>query len=636
MSITETLKAIGLPLAYPGANFPNPWLDVASLTMPPHNRTALLWCETIWTHCSLYRRAMERVISYFITDLELMTPDEQQPLGGQERREIYDILVNDIGIFEVLRETLVNFACYGNAFVSLVSPKKRMLLCPKCGSTHIISNVIRRQESQFNLDIPEFKPRMRCSKCQFQGVFSWHEENADRIPAIRNWSPHDIEIACDPVTMTCQYFWRPDGISRQQLTRLHDIMLETAPLPMLLAIAQDKRLRFNPDNIYHFKEPYLSGVKLLGWGISRIFLNYRDLYYYQVLRRYNEAIALDYVMPLRVVTPVPRPGASIGGGQVLDPAAILHMGDFRSQVEQILQRKRYDPAGYYVLPFPVQTVNLSGDARQYAPVDLLNWGLETALEASGVPLEMHKGTMQLQTIGPALRLFETDNSYLIGMINRFLDWLVKRIIQILKLPNFKVRMARPRHLDDIQRQGVIIQLMSSGLVSRTEGLRVLGIDFETEQKKVVADALTEQEAQQKLQTELGKKMQLQQQLMAPPAPPGAPPGGAPPGPPTGGGGGMPPGAITGPVPAPASAMPPSSSVPQNLDDILAQAQQIAQELLTLPETQRLSRLRTLKVQNEVLHAAVKSFLDQLRYQMRMQGGQQLMQQQQAMGGPPPM
>jgi len=47
-------------------------------------------------------------------------------------------------------------------------------------------------------------------------------------------------------------------------------------------------------------------------------------------------------------------------------------------------------------------------------------------------------------------------------------------------------------------------------------------------------------------------------------------------------------------------------------------------------------LRTLKVQNEVLHAAVKSFLDQLRYQMRMQGGQQLMQQQQAMGGPPLM
>jgi hypothetical protein len=51
------------------------------------------------------------------------------------------------------------------------------------------------------------------------------------------------------------------------------------------------------------REDALAGVRNRGWGISRVLANFRQAWYVQVLHRYNEAIALDYVIPFRLITP---------------------------------------------------------------------------------------------------------------------------------------------------------------------------------------------------------------------------------------------------------------------------------------------------------------------------------------------
>ena len=52
-----------------GAEFPDPFMDVASLSIPQNIRSALYWCEFIWNYHGTYRMAMERIISYFLTDV---------------------------------------------------------------------------------------------------------------------------------------------------------------------------------------------------------------------------------------------------------------------------------------------------------------------------------------------------------------------------------------------------------------------------------------------------------------------------------------------------------------------------------------------------------------------------------------
>lgn len=49
---------------------------------------------------------------------------------------------------------------------------------------------------------------------------------------------------------------------------------------------------------------------------------------------------------------------------------------------------------------------LGGDASKLAPKDLLEQGLTTLYDSAGVPMELFRGTMNLQGSFSAIRLFE--------------------------------------------------------------------------------------------------------------------------------------------------------------------------------------------------------------------------------------
>src|SRR6056297_535778 len=53
------------------ASFADPFQDIASTQMPTTMKSALWWSEYIWSVMGTYRMAMERIVSYFITDIEL-------------------------------------------------------------------------------------------------------------------------------------------------------------------------------------------------------------------------------------------------------------------------------------------------------------------------------------------------------------------------------------------------------------------------------------------------------------------------------------------------------------------------------------------------------------------------------------
>ena len=67
------------------------------------------------------------------------------------------------------------------------------------------------------------------------------------------------------------------------------------------------------------------------------------------------------------------------------------------------------------------------------------------------------------------------------------------------------------------------------------------------------------------------------------------------------------------------------NVPVTPNDLQASAEQLAQQLLGLPEGQKDSELRKLKQHNPTLHALTKQKMDDIRQQARMQGGAMLMQ-----------
>lgn len=532
----------------------------------------------------------------------------------------------------VVGQAILTKNCYGNGFASVLVPFRRYLQCPKTGDMYPLKVVYHN----FNFDFsPDFEFIATCPKTGWRGpwqVIDKPREESDQL-VLKRWSPHEIEILHDPYTDEVSYLWRIPEHYKRMVKEGNLFHLERVSLQVLEAIKHNKLFRFNPDTIFHMKEPTLAGIRNMGWGLPRSLVNYRQIWYIQVLRRYNEAIALDYVIPFRLITPAPGPGSAAGGVMTQDPMSIYSAGDYRSQIKNMINRRRRDPAAWQVLPFPVNYQMLGADAKQLAPTELITQGYDTLLNETGTPVEFYQGNLSLQAAPVALRLFESTHRQLVTDANNFLQWLVDNISRIMSWELLDCSLKRVTIADDMQKQMSALQLMMGQQLSGTSGLKAIGYDWETEQKLIADEARKQQEMQARMQEEMqqagfaaeiakGMNPATQQQGALPQGGGAVQGGGNPPGPDAQsamGAGGT-------PVSNYIQTMGPNTPVTPN--DLQAAAAQLAQELLGLPESVKDSELRKLKQFNPTLHSIVRAKLDEMRQQMRLQGGA-MMQQQQA-------
>lgn len=607
--------------------FPSPWLDMASTQMPEDLSNALQWSEFIMMSNATYRQAMERIVSYFNTDLEIGAAGEE--LSDDEKDKWKDLCDNQMHILSHIRDADMNKMTYGNDFLSIIVPFRRFLVCPRCHSSWLLREVY--SHSIFNFRFSNFEFYGTCPKCNtgsgWRGQWRVHDEPDTRPEALklRHWSPHEIQILHDLTTDDCDYLWKIPEDYKQQIRRGALFHLERVDKQVLKAIKHNQLFQFAKGAIYHMKEPTLAGIRNRGWGISRIIANFRQIWYVQVLHRYNEAIALDYVIPFRLVTPAPRNGAAAGDGDILLNA---NMGSEMAQLRRMIRMRRRDPAMWHTLGFPVEYKVLGGDATQLAPSDLLTQGIDTMLNASGTPVELYRNTLQMQVAPVALRLFEATWHHLVHGNNMFLRWFVERISMLLSWEAVQIRHRRVTHADDMQKYMAILQMAMGGSVSMTTALRALGLEFKDEMRNLLEEARYSQEQQSAVQEEMDQAAFGQQ--VAKGQMPGAPAGAQ-------GGGAA--GEAAGPVdpntgqPAAGMGMGPvtglvqNDALPQSLEDMESTAESLAQQLLGLPESQKRSELSALKKKNETLHRLVRGKMDEIRTQARSQGGQMLMSQQ---------
>jgi hypothetical protein len=609
--------------------FADPFNDIATTQMPTTMKSALWWSEYIWQIVGTYRTAMERIVSHFLTELEI----GGEEVGDDEKKKYKEYLNDELGLLNFMSIALKDRLCYGNFFGSVIVPFRRYLQCPKTGDMYPLKVVYNNFNFQFDA---QFNFVATCPKTGWRG--SWHvvdkpKEESDRL-ILKRWNPHEIEILHDPYTDEVSYLWRIPEYYKRMVKEGNLFHLERVSKQVLQAIKQDKLFRFYPDTIYHMREPTLAGIRAMGWGLPRSLVNYRQLWYLQVLRRYNEAIALDYVIPFRLITPeVKAGGGGTGGFAMNDPMASYNMGDFRSQIRNMINRRRRDPAGWNTLPFPVKYQILGGEASQLAPTEMITQAYDTLLNESGVPVEFYQGSLTMQTGPVGIRLFESMHRGLVDDANKFAQWTVDAISKILSWQQIDCKLKPVTIADDMQKQMAALQLMMGQQLSGTSGLAAIGYDWETEQRRIADEARKQQEMQARMQeeaeqagfaAEIAKGMNPAMQQQQGGQPGAAPAGGAGGGNPTGPDAQSAMGAGQMPVSSYIQSMGPN--VPVTPNDLEAAASQLAQELLGLPESVKDSELRKLKQFNPVLHGRVRTKMDEMRNQLRSQGGAMLQQQ----------
>jgi len=590
-----------------GANgqtpFEDPFLMDSAQYMPRSMDNVWDYCFFLFHMNGSFRQAVRRVVSYFLTDVEFTGENTGD---DKEQRKFKEILVDQINIFGVLFKAGMEYGCYGNSFLRRYFPFERVLIDRRGGHTREYALSMLEQlgpvkynykELVYEVSDPTDNPKGGAARTRIKLPFRDKPSKDVTKMCVDNLDIRDIILVPSLMGQQTRIIYR---FSQDFLFKVHNgdpFHVNSVPIEFLEAISKNEDFLFHPGQVFHLKAPTINGLRNNAWGIPETLANYRTIHHLQVLRRIDEAVGLDYLLPFRVFTPEPSAAAS---GALYDSL----FGTFKSEMTELIARRRANPTAIHAAPFPIALQELGGTGKNLVTADLVKAHTAQLMEEFNIPAEMYTGQMQLQNIPTAIRLFEKSWNFLYWNFNQLLKWVADGVQDVRREHRFSLQLEKSVMADDLEERQAYMQLVASGEISRARAYRTFNIEDPIEEKRRrLREDLEIEKDKNQLQQSFEQEMQTGNIGQQPPPQAGG--GGAPP--PQGGGYGNPPqGANVTPL------------------DVVAEADQIAQQFLQIPDNgTRAKELQKLKATRPDLHAMVKQKMEEYRAQGASQGRKQV-------------
>lgn len=599
----------------------------------------LQWSEFLWNHQGVYAEALKQAVRYFLTDVEVTGDDE----AFSYKKALKDR-------FKILGELAAigdDFISTGNSFTSLYVPFDRDLVCPECGMRRAFREVY---PSRFKWQNYEFKgpcPGTKADgkKCRFGGPYKVDDRiqaSETMRPVIMRWPPQFMSISSHFMSRRTEFKFDiskwPEFV--KAVEKGDPLFLEDTPWEFIKAIKKKKKLRFRDNAVFHMKQrpPAVSLPNIGGWGLPRFLSEFENVVIIAMLDRYNEAILKEYLIPFRVISP-PPPSSQVTGHS-MDVMANVGAGDFAANIKAMLAEHSRNPTGWHIAPTALNYQVFGGEADKLITPELLQHFEGRLLRGIGIPQEFQVGAREAPG-QPKVRMafFERSWQEFPAVMNSWLDWLIEKQSELLSWKDAEARLVPISASTDEIQTDRMLNLMTGRVVSQTTALRRIGMDREYEQKKIQEEMEQDQKRMDETAREQeesginreatrvpgpGEQILMQEMAQQEQAAggAGAAPGGMPPG-------GMPPGGAFGGMAAPGAPQDPASMLPPNptLEQMEATAAQVAQQLYTLPSSQRKSQLVTLSQTNPTLHDMVNGLMQDMDTQAERQGREMARQTQ---------
>lgn len=550
---------MGTQLDQRNAAHPNPMFDYLTGFIPRKLKDLFKWAEYLSVNSAHLYAIIKKFGEYPITEIQYETQSEQL---RKDRKDLYETHLRLRGL---ATEVSFDKFVYGNSLISMYKPFSRFLTCTHCKDAFNIKHV----DYRFSLEKLTFS--FECPKCKAQSISEAKDRKIQdpKLLRIRRWDPKMIDIDYNPISGECVYYYT---IPRHIVSQVRDgsrVMIDDMPMEFLEAMQQNRAFRFAPGAIYHLRVPGAAGTDTQ-WGLPPILAAMKLFLFAAILRKANEAIALDHVNPFRVLFPQ----AASGNG---DPVSTLNLAKWKEQVQENFRRFRRDPLHIFVAPVPLGYQSIGGEGRTLLTISEIQEAEKNIALSMGVPMEFLAGGLGQIRGEVTLRMLENQLQTHIEDLNGLLQWVEDETARFTQQTPIKVKFADFKMLDDDMRQQFILQLWQQQKVSDTTVNKLFGVDSDFERKQRREDALADMRGQmetdrevQKLQTSLSQ--QAQQQA--------------------------------------ASAQ--MGGLGYDQQAVIAQADQTVQQLAGLDEGSRRSQLDALQGEDLVMYAVVKERLQQLQ------------------------
>jgi hypothetical protein len=513
--------------AMAGVNYPSPFFDIAHTYLPITVKSMFRWCRYYFLTNPIINSVVFKLSEYPITDFVVDHPSKE--VVNRWTEYFQDHL--RYRPFQI--ECGLDYFTFGNCLATLSFPFKKYLICSNCK----FSEEAKKIRPYWIFTNYEF--RMHCPKCGHHApavAKDWYFKNASGIRMMR-WNPEDVEIQYSELTGEYTYFYNiPNSIRNDVLIGKKEAV-ENVPQVFMQALRQQKGVTFNKDMFFHLKRPTLADQDR-GWGIPLLLPVMKDTFYMQVMKKAQEAILLEHIVPLRILFPQPGSGTS-------DPYTTINLVDWRDHVATEIARWRMDNNYIPIMPLPLGNQTIGGDGRALLLVQEMIAMGEQLINGMQVPIEFIKGGMSYAGTNVSMRMLENQFIGYLSRHKQMANWVMKEVAAYMDWPEAKIRFKPFKMADDIQRKAYLFQLNQAGKISDTTLLADADLNQEEEDEimeRETASRVRATEKQQLALAELQGKSQIvmmkmtakaQQEMntamMAPTAPgePGSPEGAAP-------------------------------------------------------------------------------------------------------------
>ena len=600
----------------------NPFRTYSNHVYPKTIAEVFKWALWFWERNAKYRTSVQKVVSYFVAGLNTTQETGPNDSVDPDVVESFEKLMEDsYNTMPFLVRFGVELASMGNVFVSAEHILARTLLCPRDGCGWQMALRQLRKGRDYEWTKGTFTGV--CPGCHQKVKYKFQDARAsnDRGCKLRFIfrDAKDMHVQFNRLTGTYRYFYKlPDDI-RDAINRGDAVYLEDSPKVFLDAAVSGDLIEFPESNFFSMRTTTLSALDELykGWGVPLFMTAFDNFLRLQHLDKFNEAVTMDYIAPTRMLSPSPQ---NLQAG-VTDPNRMSISGDtFRRFIQDSLGKVKENPTTWIVSPVPVQYQMLGGEAKQLAPVDLMEWYVTQILSDMGIPQEFRQTSFQVVAPTMGLRMFERQWIHFAKGLNEYTRWMAGKVAQAHNIENMICELDMTSFVEDDMNQQNLLQLMQGGMLAKTNILKRMGVDFAEDAKLRIQEQKKEAELMEEAQ-----KGAEDQEIVGSVMPPAGSVGigqaqmsieqmqqAAQGGDPAMGGQPMQPGQPMAPMGGGGMPFSQGQSQSAGVEQLFQEAQQMAQELYNVPQNVRTRQLTQIKATNPELHAMVKQLLTDMK------------------------
>lgn len=464
-----------------GVSYPNPFFDVGHTYLPTTVKELFKHCRYYFLTNSLINATVFKFSEYPVTDL--IIDHASSAVKNRWGEYMHDHL--RYRAFQV--ECGLDYNTYGNCLITIHYPFNKWLKCSNCDFEERADKVrhcYTFTNNDFRLDCPS------CGTISPAGVTERFLKNASGIRLVR-WNVEDVDITYNEITGETRHYYNVPGPLRSDIVMGKKDVVESVPQSFIQAIREQKGVVFNPDHVFHLKRPTLAWQDR-GWGIPLLLPVLKDAFYLQLMRKAQEAILLEHIVPLRILFPQAGSGSS-------DPYTSISLPQWKEQVASEIARWRHDANYIPIMPLPLGNQSIGGDGRSLLLFQEMQMHSELLMMGMGAPREFLQGGLSYSGSNVSMRMLE--NAFIGYMINHriLVQWVMHRIGRYMDWEPASGRFKPFKMADDIQRKQYLFSLNQAQKVSDHTLLADADLSQEDEDEIMVRETARRLESTKKQQ-----------------------------------------------------------------------------------------------------------------------------------------